>query len=58
MGSGPGGRVGSLTLRICIPKFWPKVTFTLAWGIAPGTRANIPSFGRRLYSPPCIRQCE
>jgi hypothetical protein len=30
-----------LKLRIFGAKFWPKATFTVAWGNAPGTRANI-----------------
>jgi len=31
----------SSKLRIFGSKFWPKATFTVAWGNAPGTRANI-----------------
>jgi hypothetical protein len=42
-------------LRLC---FWPKAIFTVAWGNAPGTPAKFRWFGRRPYSPPCIRQCE
>jgi hypothetical protein len=30
-------------LRICGSKFWPKATFTVAWGNAPGRNGNIGS---------------
>jgi len=30
----------SSELRICGPKFWPKATFTVAWGNAPGPRCH------------------
>jgi hypothetical protein len=33
----------SSDLRICGPKFWPKATFTIAWGNAPGRNGNIGS---------------
>jgi len=33
----------SSELRICGSKFWPKATFTVAWGNAPGRNGNIGS---------------
>ena len=38
----PCGRNPSLSkLRIFGPEFWPKATFTVAWGAAPGTSGNL-----------------